>query len=74
MRTFLGIFATAALLSGASAAFADSECQKCTHDMQVKFRECLKKTKDQDTCTKEEQATAQTCVAICQARKAPDEK
>jgi hypothetical protein len=74
MRIFLGIFAAVALALGAGAALADSECQKCTHDMQVKYRECIKKGRDQDICTKEEQATAQTCVAICQARKAPDEK
>jgi hypothetical protein len=74
MRIFSGIFSVAALLMGAGAALADSDCQKCTHDMQVKFRECVKKGRDQDTCTKEEQAAAQTCVAICQGRKAPDEK
>jgi len=74
MKIYLGILTAAALALGAVAAWADSECQKCTHDMQVKYRECLKKGRDHDTCTKEEQAAAQTCVVICQARKAPEER
>ena len=74
MKLFLGFFGAAVLLGAATAAFADAECQKCTHDLQIKYRECRQKGRDQDTCSKEEQAAARACVVICQARKAPDDK
>jgi hypothetical protein len=74
MKTHLAVFGAAWLLVAAPAAFADSECQKCTHDMQVKYRECRQKGRDPDTCSKEQQAAAQACVVTCQARKPPDEK
>jgi hypothetical protein len=74
MKLFLGFFGATVLLVAATAAFASSECQKCTHEMQVKYRECRQKGGDQDTCSKEEQAAARACVVICQGAKAPDEK
>jgi hypothetical protein len=74
MKVFLGIFAAAVLLGAATAALADAACQKCTHDLQIKYRECRQKGRDQDTCSKEEQAAARACVVTCQASKAPDEK
>ena len=74
MKMLLAILGTVSLLAAAGAAFADSECQKCTHDLQVKYRECRQKGRDQDTCGKEGQAAAQACVATCQARKPAEPK
>jgi hypothetical protein len=74
MKMLLGFLGTVSLLAAASTAFADIECEKCTHDLQVKYRECRQKGRDQDTCGKEGQAAAQACVATCQARKPADEK
>lgn len=61
-------------LSGATTALAGAACQKCTHDFQVQYRACRQSGKDQEVCSKEQQAAAQKCVAICQKNKAPDEK
>jgi len=74
MRIVLGIFAAAGLLAAAGVALADQECEKCTHDMQVKYRECRQKGRDQDVCSKEQQAAAQECVVICQKKRPADEK
>ncbi|HEX4277000.1 MAG TPA: hypothetical protein VHZ74_16705 [Bryobacteraceae bacterium] len=74
MKMLLGFLGTASLLAGATTAFADSECQKCTHDLQVKYRECRQTGRDQDTCSKEGHAAAQACVATCQARNPADQK
>jgi hypothetical protein len=74
MKALLGFFGALAVFAMTTAAFADSECHKCTHDLQVKYRECRQKGRDQDTCSKEGQAAAQACVATCQMKKPPDEK
>ena len=63
------LFAAVSLLVGTSTALADSECEKCTHELQVKYRECRQKGRDQDTCSKEGQAAAQACVVTCQMEK-----
>jgi hypothetical protein len=74
MRDFLRIFAAVMLLAGATPAFSGSECQKCTHDIQVQYRECRQKGRDQETCSKEQQASVQACVVTCQGNKAPEDK
>lgn len=65
MKVLIGLLGAVALLAGASRAFGDVPCQKCTHDMQVQYRKCLQSGKTQEICTKQEQETAQICVAIC---------
>lgn len=65
MKVLIGILGAASFLAGASSALGDAVCQKCTHEMQVKYRECLQSGKAQAICTKEEQDAAQKCVAIC---------
>jgi hypothetical protein len=65
MKLLVGLLGTVYFLAGASTALGDVPCQKCTHDMQVQYRKCLKGGKDQATCTKEEQEAARVCVAIC---------
>jgi hypothetical protein len=65
MKVLMGLVGVACLLAAASSALGDVPCQKCTHDMQVQYRKCIKSGKSQETCTKEEQETAQVCVAIC---------
>jgi hypothetical protein len=65
MRMLIGLLGTMAFLAGGSGALGDVPCQKCTHDMQVQYRKCMQSGKAQETCTKEEQETAQKCVAIC---------
>ena len=74
MKRLLGFLGAVSLLAAATTAFADSQCERCTHDLQVKYREFRQKGRDQDTCGKEGQAAAQACVVTCQARKQPDEK
>lgn len=71
MKMLFGLLGAVCLLTGAGAAFADTECEKCTHDLQVKYRECRQKGRDQDTCSKEGQAAAQACVVTCQTRIQP---
>jgi hypothetical protein len=65
MKMLAGLAGTLWLLGAMSSAWGDAPCQKCTHDMQVQYRNCLKSGKDQAVCTKQEQEAAQTCVAIC---------
>lgn len=65
MKVLMGSVGAVCLLAAASSAFGDVPCQKCTHDMQVQYRKCIESKKTQETCTKEEQETAQICVAIC---------
>jgi len=72
MQVLIGLVSAACLLTGAMA-FADSPCEKCTHDIQVQYRACRQSGKDQATCSQEGQARAQACVVTCQ-RKTPDEK
>ena len=74
MRAFLSLLCGALILAGATAAFAGVACEKCTHDLQVQYRACIKNGKSQEVCGKEEQAAAQTCITICQQNKAPDGK
>ena len=74
MKVLLSILGGALFLAGATTALGGSDCQKCTHDFQVQYRACLKSGKDQETCSKQQQAAAQVCVVICQRNKAPDEK
>jgi len=68
MKLFMRIAGAVALLAGAGSAWGDAACQKCTHDMQVQYRECLKSGRAQAICTKEEQETAQKCIAICNTK------
>lgn len=65
-----GFFAALSLVGGA-AALADAPCQKCTHEMQLQYRDCLQKGHAQEVCAKEEQEAAQKCVAICNMSKPP---
>jgi hypothetical protein len=64
MKVLLRLIAVACLLD-ASSALGDAPCQKCTHDMQVQYRQCLQSGKTQEICTKQELDTAQICVAVC---------
>jgi hypothetical protein len=65
MKVLMGLVGVGCLLAAAGSALGDVPCQKCTHDMQVQYRKCIQSGKAQETCTKEEQETAQICVAIC---------
>ena len=65
MKALIGFLGAVAFVAGASSALGDVPCQKCTHDMQVEYRKCLKTKKDEAICAKEELETAQVCVAIC---------
>ncbi len=65
MKLLAGLLGTAALFAGAGAALGDAKCQKCTHEMQVQYRNCLRSGKDQAVCAKEQLEAAQVCVAIC---------
>jgi hypothetical protein len=73
MKVILSLLCAITFLAG-PAALAGQACQKCTHDLQVQYRKCKESGKDQETCSKEQLAAAQTCVVICQKNKAPDEK
>jgi hypothetical protein len=65
MKVLIGFLGAVSLLAGASSAFGDAACEKCTHEMQVQYRNCLRSGKDQATCSKEQLAAAQACIAIC---------
>jgi hypothetical protein len=65
MKVLMGLVGVVCFLAAATRAFGDVPCQKCTHDMQVQYRKCIESKKPQEICTKEEQETAQICVAIC---------
>ena len=71
MKVLIGFLGAALFLVGANSALGNAACEKCTHEMQVQYRECLRSGKDQATCSKEEQAAAQSCLAICNP-KSPD--
>ncbi|HEY2779473.1 MAG TPA: hypothetical protein VGI90_01760 [Steroidobacteraceae bacterium] len=73
MKVLLSSLCGILFLAGATTSLAGVACQKCTHDLQVQYRKC-RQSKDQETCSKEQQAAAQACVEICQKNKAPDEK
>ncbi len=74
MKVLFCFLAGALFLTGATTALGGSDCQKCTHDLQVQYRDCLKSGKGQETCNEQQQAAARVCVKICQKNKAPDEK
>jgi hypothetical protein len=65
MKVLTGLLGAACFLAGTGNALGDAACEKCTHEMQVQYRACLRGGKDQATCGKEQQAAAQACVAIC---------
>lgn len=65
MKILMGFFGAVTFLAATDSALADSTCEKCTHDMQVQYRNCLQSGQPQATCVKEEQEAAQKCVAIC---------
>ena len=64
MKMLIGVLGGALFLCAANGAWGNAACEKCTHEMQVQYRTCLR-TKDQATCSKEEQAAAQACLVIC---------
>ena len=68
---FAGLFAALILIGAVGGALADAVCQKCTHDMQLQYRECLQKGHAQEVCAKQELEAAQKCVAVCNTNKAP---
>jgi hypothetical protein len=65
MKVLTGLLGAVCFLAGAHSALGDAACEKCTHEMQVQYRACLRSGKDQATCGKEQQSAAQACVAIC---------
>jgi hypothetical protein len=69
MKMLIGVLGGALFLSVANGAWGNAACEKCTHEMQVQYRTCLR-TKDQATCSKEEQAAAQACLVICNPKSA----
>ncbi|HTD73001.1 MAG TPA: hypothetical protein VK652_05705 [Steroidobacteraceae bacterium] len=74
MKVLLSLLAGTLFLAAATTALAGGDCQKCTHDLQVQYRECLKSGKAQEMCNEQQQASARACIKICQKNKAPDEK
>jgi hypothetical protein len=65
MKVLIGILGTLSFLAGATTALSDVPCEKCTHEMQVKYRECLRSGKTQAACSEEQQKAALACVQIC---------
>ena len=65
MKVLMGFLGALSYLAGAGSALGDAACEKCTHEMQVQYRNCLRSGKDQATCSKEQLAAAQACIAIC---------
>jgi hypothetical protein len=74
MKGMFGLLAALVMVMGATSAFADAACEKCTHDLEAKYRACRQSGKDQDTCSKEGQAPANACVVTCQGKKAAEGK
>ena len=68
MKLFMGLLGMVSFFAGANSALGDAACQKCTHDMQVQYRTCLRSGKDQATCSKQQQAAAQACITICNTK------
>jgi hypothetical protein len=68
MKLFMVILGAVVFLGGAGSAWGDAACQKCTHDMQVQYRDCLKSGRAQADCTKEEQDTARKCISVCKTQ------
>jgi hypothetical protein len=71
MKVLIGFVGALSFLAGAGSALGDAACQKCTHDMQVQYRTCMRSGKDQATCSKEQMVAAQACVTICSTKVAP---
>jgi hypothetical protein len=71
MKMLMGFFGAMTFLGAAAGALGDVPCKKCTHDMEVQYRECLQSGRAQAICAKEEQEAAQKCVAICNAKQPP---
>jgi hypothetical protein len=71
MKLLVGLLGAVSFFAGASSALGDAACQKCTHDMQVQYRTCMKSGKDQAICGKEQLTAAQACIAICNTKAAP---
>ena len=65
MKMFIGFIGAVSILGWAGTALGDAPCQKCTHDMEAQYRECLQSGRANTICAKEEQEAAQKCVAIC---------
>jgi hypothetical protein len=74
MKILLSILGCVLFLAGATTVLGGSACQKCTHDLQVQYRECLKGGKGQESCNEQQQTAARACIKICEKNKAPDEK
>ncbi|HEX3397974.1 MAG TPA: hypothetical protein VHS76_14825 [Steroidobacteraceae bacterium] len=68
MKVLMGCLGAVAFLAGASSALGDAACEKCTHEMQVQYRTCLRNGKDQATCSKEQMTAAQACIEICNTK------
>ena len=68
MKVLMGFLGALSYLAGASSALGDAACEKCTHEMQVQYRNCLRSGKDQATCSKEQLAAAQACITICNTK------
>jgi len=74
MKVPTALLGAVSFFAGASSALGDAACEKCTHEMLMQYRACLRSGKDHATCGKEEQAAAQACVAICNRSANPDPK
>lgn len=73
MKVLIGL-GGALFLVAATGAWGNAACEKCTHEMQVQYRSCLRSGKDQATCGKEEQAAAQACLVICNPKSTDPEQ
>ena len=71
MKVLIGWLGAVCFFAGASSALGDAACQKCTHDFQVQYRTCLREGRDKATCSKEQEAAVQACLAICNPKSSP---
>jgi hypothetical protein len=58
--------------AGSSSALGDAVCKKCTYDMEMQYKNCVRSGRDRAACSKEQQAAALACVAICNRSPKPD--
>lgn len=72
MKAHTVMLGAVSFFAGSSGALGDAACEKCTHEMQMQYRACVRSGKDQATCSKEQQAAALACVAICNHSPKPD--
>jgi len=72
MKVLTVLLGAVSFFAGASSALGDAACEKCTHEMQMQYRACVRSGKDQATCSKEQLVAAQACVAICNHSPKPD--